>query len=167
MCLVYSQSPCHVYDHGTTWTSTVNTYFSFSFKYRLLLPLVCQFQVCSTKSNRPILLFVVVRYYHSQPFLMVLDTNICCGGYLYPNVSLGIPCTLSSRSVSYLGQTFFHYKTFATFWCSSHYLIFILNLNNIKSLSTKNWTGCKIRLILFLIFLQFFHIISNFNKKIL
>lgn len=29
------------------------TYFDFAFKYRLMLPLACQLQVCSTKSNHP------------------------------------------------------------------------------------------------------------------
>ena len=131
--------PRHVYDHGTIWTNTVITYFSFSFKYRLLLPLVCQFQVCSTKSNHPILLFVVVRYYYSQPFLMVLDINICCGGYLYPSVSVGSPFTLSSSRLALRSNTL-PYKTFATFICSSRYLVFY----NIKSLSTNCWIGCNI-----------------------
>nr|DAO59709.1 MAG TPA: hypothetical protein [Caudoviricetes sp.] len=31
-------------------------------------------------------------------------------GTLYPSVSLDIPCTLSSHSVSYLGQTLFLIK---------------------------------------------------------
>ena len=101
--------PRHVYDHGTIWTNTVITYFSFSFKYRLLLPLVCQFQVCSTKSNHPILFFVVVRYYHFQPFCIVLDIHICCGDFI-PQCFVDIPCTRSSHSVSYLGQTRFLIK---------------------------------------------------------
>ena len=62
----------------------------------------------STKCCHPILLVFVVRYYHSLPFLIVLDINICSWDFN--------PSVLSATPVLYrafrfaLGQTLFLIK---------------------------------------------------------
>ena len=103
--------PRHVYDHGTIWTNTVITYFSFSFKYRLLLPLVCSKSMLH-KEQPPYPLFCCGAILPLSALLYSVRYTYMLWG-LIPQCFVDIPCTLSGHSVSYHGQTRFLIKPFA------------------------------------------------------
>lgn len=108
--LSYYLEARHVYDHATLGLAlAINTHLC-----NLMLitntPTMIGILSISTKCCHPILLVFVVRYYHSLPFLIVLDINICSWDFN--------PSVLSATPVLYrafrfaLGQTLFLIKPY-------------------------------------------------------
>ena len=112
----------HVYDHGTLGLVQANTHLLL-FKANYQPPDNSKVYLSiSTNGCHPQLFFSVVPDYYSLPFYLVLDRYICSRD-LIPECLVGIPCTLSSRSVSSRSNTL-PYKTLNLF---SFLLKFIKN----------------------------------------
>lgn len=105
---IITSSSRHVYDHATFGLAlAIYTHLCY-LKLTINHPTIVGILSISTNGCHPILFLFVVRYYHSLPFSMVLDINICSWDF-NPSVWSATPVLCRAFRFA-LGQTLFLIK---------------------------------------------------------